>query len=227
MSCDYHVTQGVIQEGSDADIVVWDPTAEKTISAKTHYQVSRINFCLDVSPWLLWAAPSDDGGGRWKFQNIHVLCIPPSPLKLWRLYSREPVSIQNRSFLPSAKLANVYMPLFLLQAVDFNIFEGMVVHGVPVVVISQGRVCVQNGKVREFKPLPWKFINCHTLCVCVCVCRWRWWRVVDATFLVSHIPTLSTLEFNKETRYVPREHGSMLWRIIESSVCTYTCSYNA
>ena len=33
------------------------------------------------------------------------------------------------------------------QAVDFNIFEGMVVHGVPVVVISQGRVCVQNGKV--------------------------------------------------------------------------------
>ena len=33
------------------------------------------------------------------------------------------------------------------QAVDFNIFEGMVVHGLPVVVISQGRVCVQNGKV--------------------------------------------------------------------------------
>ena len=34
---------------------------------------------------------------------------------------------------------------------DFNIFEGMVVHGVPVVVVSQGRVCVQNGKVSDVK----------------------------------------------------------------------------
>ena len=44
------------------------------------------------------------------------------------------------------------------QAVDFNIFEGMVVHGVPVVVISQGRVCVQNGKV-------------CTMCMCMFRCR--------------------------------------------------------
>ena len=44
-------------------------------------------------------------------------------------------------------LFKVYYDCVNLQAVDFNIFEGMVVHGVPVVVISQGRVCVQNGKV--------------------------------------------------------------------------------
>ena len=38
----------------------------------------------------------------------------------------------------------------LLQNVDFNIFEGLECHGVPVVVISQGRVVVDHGKVSEF-----------------------------------------------------------------------------
>lgn len=34
------------------------------------------------------------------------------------------------------------------QACDFNIFEGMKCHGVPEIVIVQGRVCVENGNVR-------------------------------------------------------------------------------
>lgn len=34
-----------------------------------------------------------------------------------------------------------------MQNVDFNIFEGLECHGVPVVVISQGRVVVDHGKV--------------------------------------------------------------------------------
>lgn len=33
------------------------------------------------------------------------------------------------------------------HACDFNIFEGMECHGVPEVVIVNGRVCVENGVV--------------------------------------------------------------------------------
>lgn len=63
--------KGRIEQGSDADIVVWNPTATRTISAKTHH-----------------------------------------------------------------------------QACDFNIFEGMTVHGVSEYVIVRGRVCVDDGALR-------------------------------------------------------------------------------
>ncbi|XP_002120485.3 dihydropyrimidinase [Ciona intestinalis] len=61
--------KGVIAPGSDADIIIWDAQATRTISAKTHH-----------------------------------------------------------------------------QAVDFNIFEGMVCHGVNVCTISRGKVVYEDGK---------------------------------------------------------------------------------
>ncbi|KAK4303426.1 hypothetical protein Pmani_024554 [Petrolisthes manimaculis] len=63
--------KGRIAVGSDADIVVWNPHATRTISAQTHH-----------------------------------------------------------------------------QAVDFNIFEGMEVHGIADYVICHGRVCVEEGNIR-------------------------------------------------------------------------------
>ncbi|XP_066434189.1 dihydropyrimidinase isoform X2 [Eleutherodactylus coqui] len=60
--------KGKIAKGSDADVVIWDPEATRTISVKTHH-----------------------------------------------------------------------------QAVNFNVFEGMVCHGVPLVTIAGGRVVYENG----------------------------------------------------------------------------------
>ena len=49
--------------------------------------------------------------------------------------------------------SNVHTPnvCVCVQAVDFNIFEGMEVHGVPEYVISQGRVVVEKGEVKVVK----------------------------------------------------------------------------
>jgi len=69
-----HPRKGAIAQGADADVVVWDPNASRTISAETHNQ------------------------------NI-----------------------------------------------DFNIYEGMTVTGIPAVTISQGKVVYENGELKTVR----------------------------------------------------------------------------
>ena len=78
--------KGVIAVGSDADIVVWDPEASRTISKDTHH-----------------------------------------------------------------------------HAVDFNIFEGMKVHGVPDVTISRGRVVWADGELKTVKGSG-RYVDCPPNC---------------------------------------------------------------
>lgn len=57
--------------------------------------------------------------------------------------SQDPSPCEELAGVLGIAMHNVYW----LQNVDFNIFEGLECHGVPVVVISQGRVVVDHGKV--------------------------------------------------------------------------------
>ncbi|XP_036338622.1 dihydropyrimidinase 2-like [Rhagoletis pomonella] len=76
--------KGRIAVGSDADIVIWNPNATRTISRETHH-----------------------------------------------------------------------------HACDYNIFEGMVCHGVPEIVLVRGRICVEDGAVRVAEGYG-RFINTPT-----------------------------------------------------------------
>ena len=101
---------------------------------------------------------------------------------------------------------------------DFNIFEGLECHGVPVVVISQGRVVVDHGKVYH---APTHAGLAQYLFI-LCVCRWMLFVGVAAIFLVLPTRRLSTLVYSRETVCVCLR----LWRESPTQDQLYNCLPN-
>ena len=84
----------------------------------------------------------------WDPNYVHTISAKTHhQASLWFVSTTEELTIlpllPPSSFLPPP--SSFLPPPF--QAVDFNIFEGMVCHGGPTVVICQGRVVVDHGKV--------------------------------------------------------------------------------
>lgn len=113
--------KGAIQAGADADVIVWDPEATRTISADTHYQKSahahaHAPVSLRHVLWLLGSASVA--------RACPAGCIIPAPTLL------------------SLSLARV-------GTADYNIFEGMEVKGVNKYTTLRGRVTYSDGTLRE------------------------------------------------------------------------------
>lgn len=71
--------KGCIAVGSDADIVIWNAGATRTISAQTHHQAVDFNIfevcyfliCLNSPPEFIvfFSATSEDGNSRFKYKR--------------------------------------------------------------------------------------------------------------------------------------------------------------
>ena len=64
--------KGSITVGADADIVVWDPEATKTISAKTHHQNVDFNIFEGMEVKGLAAVTLSQGNVVWENGNLNV-----------------------------------------------------------------------------------------------------------------------------------------------------------
>ncbi|XP_005879368.2 PREDICTED: dihydropyrimidinase [Myotis brandtii] len=112
--------KGRIAVGSDADIVIWDPKATRTS----------------------WYLQSRGRNQEYDFhavsrQHLVVPCVQDPGWSGWPTCQH---LIGEDGLTISAKTHH--------QAVNFNIFEGMVCHGVPLVTISRGKVVYEAGVFR-------------------------------------------------------------------------------
>ncbi len=67
-----HPRKGVIRAGSDADIVIWDPMARKTISAKTHKQ--NVDFNIFEGMEVTGLATHTISGGELRYKEGDLRC---------------------------------------------------------------------------------------------------------------------------------------------------------
>jgi dihydropyrimidinase len=68
--------KGVIKEGSDADVLVWDPSASKVISAATHHHGGDFNIFEGIK--VNGLTETTIAGGRVVFENNEVKSTPGS-----------------------------------------------------------------------------------------------------------------------------------------------------
>ena len=64
--------KGAVVAGADADIVVWDPAATRTISAETHYQKNDFNIYEGTTVRGVARATISQGRLRWDGETLHV-----------------------------------------------------------------------------------------------------------------------------------------------------------
>lgn len=68
-----HPKKGAIQPGADADLVIWDPTASRTISAKTHHQNIDFNIYEGMQVEGVAAVTLSRGSIVWKDGQLRTV----------------------------------------------------------------------------------------------------------------------------------------------------------
>ncbi|KPP75801.1 dihydropyrimidinase-related protein 2-like [Scleropages formosus] len=153
--------KGRIAVGSDADLVLWDPDITKIISAKSHNLVRELRGegsqrqRTATTHWALELTPYVDGVQWVPHGAISALQSERVDHVEARLrWAPFPSHDENRrSFFYHQGLVS---HADRTPAVEYNIFEGMEVRGAPLVVISQGKIVLEDGNLHlaELRGVP-------------------------------------------------------------------------